>query len=449
MLPACYPIHGIWKLGNKIMPDAPKNAKKFTEQWIKSIPAPCGSERLEFADTICVGLKLRVGRRAKTFYVVGRDRNRQVYREKLGVYPDLSLKEARTLASQTSDAKKKSAHRRKRELGTFEQLCRNCVAQMKAEERPSASEFERVLLNGPHSAVAFFGSNTTAREITKESITEWLRTYHKRGVGTRVPREVLSAAFSRGMKADNDPRRELELDGAVFDLQYNPVTAVGGGGPSNAGNRSLTAGEIWTVWREFNSAGVHPRTLTAIRMIVAMGGVRVTEVLCSRKEFWDLKKGLLTTLKTKNTTEMSWPLPEHAKEQLIVAMNLSPTASPFLFPNQENLAESQHHSSLSQAVRRWCDGRKFERFSPRDLRRTMKTLLLDRFAASKAIDERDLEIWHNHGKHATVARRHYDRAQYEMVKQNVADRIDVLLTEILSAQSAHEAEEKSLPNCAA
>lgn len=60
--------------------------------------------------------------------------------------------------------------------------------------------------------------------------------------------------------------------------------------------------------------------------------------------------------------------------------------------------------------------------NPRDLRRTMKTHLID-----AGIDERWLDIWHNHGQTASVARKHYIRAEYADLKRDVAEAIDAWL----------------------
>ena len=65
-------------------------------------------------------------------------------------------------------------------------------------------------------------------------------------------------------------------------------------------------------------------------------------------------------------------------------------------------------------------------FQLKDLRRTFKTHLLD----SEYVEEREIDIWHNHGQHSDVARKHYTWAEYKSVKQRVANKIDQFLDEV-------------------
>lgn len=67
-----------------------------------------------------------------------------------------------------------------------------------------------------------------------------------------------------------------------------------------------------------------------------------------------------------------------------------------------------------------------EPFQLKDLRRTFKTRLLD----GEYVEEREIDIWHNHGQHSDVARKHYTWAEYNSVKQRVAEKIDAFLDEV-------------------
>ncbi|GAB4526307.1 MAG: hypothetical protein Tsb0010_09720 [Parvularculaceae bacterium] len=61
------------------------------------------------------------------------------------------------------------------------------------------------------------------------------------------------------------------------------------------------------------------------------------------------------------------------------------------------------------------------------MRRTMEIHLLD---FDDGIRQEWVDVWHNHGRAAEVARKHYDRAEYRLAKQRVADAIDRLLDRI-------------------
>ena len=67
-----------------------------------------------------------------------------------------------------------------------------------------------------------------------------------------------------------------------------------------------------------------------------------------------------------------------------------------------------------------------EPFQMRDLRRSFKTHLLD----GEYVEEREIDIWHNHGQNSDVARKHYTWAEYKKLKLRVAKKIDKFLNEI-------------------
>ncbi|MFC6656502.1 hypothetical protein ACFQEX_13950 [Roseibium salinum] len=108
-------------------------------------------------------------------------------------------------------------------------------------------------------------------------------------------------------------------------------------------------------------------------------------------------------------------------------MLISDAGSPYLFPKSHQPDEPQTLNSISQAARKWCARQKAEPFQPRDLRRTIKTLLIDR---NPNLNRDWIDVWHNHGRAADVARKHYDRAEYLTVKRAVAEAIDDLLSDV-------------------
>ena len=72
------------------------------------------------------------------------------------------------------------------------------------------------------------------------------------------------------------------------------------------------------------------------------------------------------------------------------------------------------------------DDNDLEPFQMRDLRRSFKTHLLD----GEYVEEREIDIWHNHGQNSDVARKHYTWAEYKKLKTRVAAKIDDFLVDI-------------------
>ncbi|MDX2029352.1 MAG: integrase family protein [Blastocatellia bacterium] len=394
----------------------------LSDRWLQSATA---SERAEYTDAACPNLRVRIGKRSKIFSVmIGAGAVRR--RVALGKYPQLSLAEARRKAAATTDdpasmpvAKKEARY------GTVAELFDFVVAAMEAEGKTNEANCI-YLRDGPLAAAKHFGEATLARNVRPADVTSWLREIHKAGIKLQHPRAYLSAAFGRAMKADNDPT--ANIGAIVFGIDVNPVRNVGGRVSAEPRNRKLSIDELKAFWRDFPAA-TSPHTAAAARMIIAMGGTRVSEVLCSRKEWWTTGAAPQLELpKTKNATAHVLPLPRAAAEQLLIARAIADPNSDYLYPHRLNASEPLSLNSLAQAVRRYCEDAKVEPFQPRDLRRTMKSHLLD---SDADLREEWVDIWHNHGRHADVARKHYDRAEYTRAKQKVADAIDRIVSSIL------------------
>lgn len=390
----------------------------LSDRWLQAAAA---KDRAEYTDAVCPNLRIRIGKKSKTFSVmIGPATHRR--RIMLGKYPGLSLAEARRKAAATTDDPASiSIAKKETRFATVSELFDFVIAAMEAEGKTNEANCI-YLRDGPLAAAKHFGEATLARNVRPADVTSWLREIHKAGIKLQHPRAYLSAAFGRAMKADNDPTANLGT--IVFGVDANPVRHVGGRATAEPRNRKLSIDELKIFWRDFPSV-TSPHTAAAARMIIAMGGTRVSEIVCSRKEWWTNGAAPQLELpKTKNATAHVLPLTRAASEQLGVARSIADPGSDYLYPHRFKSTEPLTLNSLSQAVRRYCEEANFEPFQPRDLRRTMKSHLLD---SEDDLREEWVDIWHNHGRHADVARKHYDRAEYTRAKQRVADAIDKIV----------------------
>lgn len=396
----------------------------FTDRWLSAVKS---SGQDEYIDASCPNLRVRVGKRTKTFSVMIGDANSR-RRVMLGKYPSLSLAEARQKAGATTDDPTVApVAKKERRFGTVNDLFAFSIRSMEAEGKPSVQANRIYLLDGPMAAIHAFGEATLARNIRPNDVTSWLREIHGAGVKTQHPRAYLSAAFGRGIRADNDPT--ADVGEILYGIDANPVANVGGGGVSNARDRKLSIDELKVFWRDF-PCSTSAQTASAARMIIAMGGTRISEIVQSRKNWWKGKKDPIFEIpKTKNSTSHTLPTTQIGKEQLIVARANAHPDSNYLYRNRLKPLEPLSLNSLSQAFRRYCDNAEIERFQPRDLRRSLKSHLLD---SDDDLREEWVDIWHNHGRNADVARKHYDRAEYRRVKQKVADATDRVVEKIVN-----------------
>jgi len=402
--------------------------RAFNDRWLSTVTSNEGSGY--YTDAGCPNLTLRVSARRKTFSVwIGPEGARR--KMKVGEYPDMALTDARRMAQEIVKDPRAAgggtpSENARRKLGTVQELFETVIDSMRTKGRAEGTidDYELYLLTAKMSAVKEFGPATPARKVTDKMVTCWLAKFADRGSSPRLPRAILSATFNRGIKADNNPLtfNQTKVD---FNIAFNPVTNVGGPTQSNTRDRALSLDELKVFWKALDRSGFVPQVAVLAKMLIAMGGVRVTEVCLSRQEWWIdcddadwklIEAGILDLPRTKNGHSHQLPMTRAAEDLLTVARRFQKTGNPYLFPSPRRAGKPRSFETLTRAVHDYCEGAGFEPFTPRDIRRTMKTLLLD-----MDVQQSDVDIWHNHGKNADVARRNYDRARYEQAKGRVRD----------------------------
>ncbi len=259
------------------------------------------------------------------------------------------------------------------------------------------------------------GRPAIASEPTAQNVSDWLRgIYDGAPSHARHCRAYLHAVYEWALKAEFDYTTNAKGE---YGVSINPVSATPGGAKSKARKRVLSKKELKRFW-ELLPEAAEPRTIVCIRLIIAMGGVRITEICRSEWAWFD--DDWLTLPKTKNTREHRLPLTECAKAQFALAKAFASKKSSFLFPHQHDADKHLSVSSVGKVPSRLIEDYKIEAFQMRNLRRTFKTHLLD----GEYVEEREIDIWQNHGQNADVARKHYTFAEYKALKLRVAGQID-------------------------
>lgn len=138
--------------------------------------------------------------------------------------------------------------------------------------------------------------------------------------------------------------------------------------------------------------------------MIYLGGQRVLEVLNAPKIEFDLEERIWTinNSRVKNGRTHVLPISNRVAELLIE--QFSHSSSHLLFPHETDPSKPLPNSSINRAVRRICERNNIERFTPRDLRRTCRTLLADEGVSSDKLNKH-----FNHGDQG-VGERHYDRS---------------------------------------
>jgi integrase len=150
-------------------------------------------------------------------------------------------------------------------------------------------------------------------------------------------------------------------------------------------------------------------------------GQRVEEVLRININDIDKDSLLWEMDKTKAKRPHVVPLPEIAMK---VINELEPDKQGFLLSSTVTgkLMESM---SVSQACGRYCKQTGFEKFTPRDLRRTWKTLV-----GKAGVSKFDRDRYQNHAMN-DVSSKHYDRYDYLAEKRQAASIWNDYLSNIL------------------
>lgn len=390
---------------------------RLTDTWLSAVTDPG-----EYSDTIESCLKVRVARTgAKTFSAV-RKLGGKTVRVRIGAYPEIGLREARARAGEFRQkrALAPTPAARAEELAdavsaSAANFFEDYVADMKSRGVASAGRVRGVLIDGKYALLPFLvarhGGMPRAGDVTIQDLQAWMAESYARSPGYAAHlRSYIVTAWKWAVKNRYDFRGSARDYGIASNIAEQLPTVPRG----KAGDRFLSNDELRKLWDALDEN--HP-THRVLKLMIAMGGLRVTEVATSLAENW--RDGWLVLPETKNGKSHQLPITATAAPLVERCLGRAHPRSPYLLSNPRNPDEPLTIAAISRAAKRLNKKLEFPEWNPRDLRRTMKTHLID-----AGIDERWLDIWHNHGQTASVARKHYIRAEYADLKWDVAAAID-------------------------
>ncbi len=328
--------------------------------------------------------------------------------KKMGTYPRLTLAEAR----KRYEAEFANVIETKQDIritataaqGTVADLFEGYVASLKAAGKRSSEETDYNL----KSVLESMDGRMAARDVKTEYILSVLRPIYARGSAGRADhlRSYIRSAFNWGIRSDNDYRTEKPKR---FNIAVNPADAIPPE-PKKMGHRYLSVDECRVFWRWLHDTTPHnPRAghgmvesnLMALRCIL-LTGQRVEMI--TRLHRTQYNGELCEWERTKSNPQPHLlPMPPQARAILDARMALN---YGWLFPSVFNPAVHIRLELLQDITARFCERMGVDRFTPRDLRRTWKTLA--GFAGITKVD-RDLVQVHSH---ADISSRHYDRYEY-------------------------------------
>ena len=309
--------------------------------------------------------------------------------------------------------------------GSIRQLFDAYTDDLRAANKRSWAEVNRALAANVYPVLP---ESTKAKSVEPQAIRAVLAEMMERGamIAANRVRAYLSAAFAFGMQWDNDPKRHFET--LRFGITANPVRDVPKPEKSEKPrDRALSEAEIKQLWESLDYAIFHPKTVAVIRLLFALGGQRVEEVLGINAKDVDMQSRIITLRNTKNGSTHVVPFGDIAASILQERLNQTCANDGALFGAiRGNAGALIEHTTISHAIKKLCPRIEIEAFQPKDIRRTVKTLM-----GFCGIRKEDRDRFQNHAL-TDVSSRHYDRYDYLAEKRQVMAVWDAYLTSILA-----------------
>ena len=336
--------------------------------------------------------------------------------EKAASVVDLKFKlaqEERDLRLQ--ELKAKEDHLRVSNLGSLYQLILAYRDKMQSENKASAlkvfKSLQRYVIQ-PFPALV----SKAANSVSSQDIAEVLRAMHDKGITTTLnrTRADLHAAFNVGMTYDDSPilRRE---DGLLFDLHINPVKRISRVRSfERALHRHLSAEELALVWQSCEKY-MTPIYASLLRIMICTG-FHSTELMRSTLEDINQEAKAIYMIGTKTHIPNLIPLNKYAWRE-VEKLLANSASSELLFPSRVSSPNLNVYSRISVPANQVAQLREnitIDHFTPRDIRRTVKTLM-----GAAGISKEMRDRLQNHAT-SDVSSKHYDRYDYWKEKSAAA-----------------------------
>lgn len=225
-----------------------------------------------------------------------------------------------------------------------------------------------------HDISPFIGS-LHASVITKDDCSDIIARVASRGalVQANRVRSYLLAAFNFGLICNDIPQWRGKTPD--FSLLYNPATqtqkAIKKESPRT---RYLTKAEVMKLWGSIGVDAMHRDLALVIKLLLATGQ-RIEEVLQAEWSEFNFEEKIWTipSARRKTRVKVTEPHIVPLTDFHIGLLKDISRQTVWLFPHTDG-KQPRKYDALTQAVSRYCKAIGFEKFTPRDLRRTWKTL---------------------------------------------------------------------------
>ncbi len=294
--------------------------------------------------------------------------------------------------------------------GTVKALFEDYVAHLRAKGKRSADDVEYVL----DRMAPMIGADKLANRVTSREIVDAIRPTYEAGHASMADhmRGYVRAAYGWAIKSQNDYRSTAAHK---FKLMTNPAENIPTE-PKVPGERWLSLDELREFWHWQGTNHINrntdPRNYVAVKMLI-LTGQRSEEIA-----------RLSTSMVNRDALLIEWPRTKNGKAHVLPIttsmLNVLDRAHPndhgLFFPSEVVPERCVSDQQIRLVCARFCRHTKAKHFSPRDLRRTWKTLAGH---AGLSKDERDRIQNHSRSDVSSV---HYDRYDYLREKRQAMDK---------------------------
>ena len=374
------------------------------------------------------GLGVNVSPTGHRSYVLSwRDGSKKKY-HKIGDVDDISLSDARDRARNLRRKIKNEGYdpsqtAREMTYGTVWDLFEHYKAYLKRESKKSREEIAQLLNK---EAMPQIG-DMFAKDVKPEDVADVIRPLSVRGALTNATRlrSYLRSMFHQGMSADLDTTVAKKDLIVRFNIQQNPVDPV----PvpkrgSTALDRWLSEDEIRATW-QLLPYHANPVQVAAVKLLFCTGQ-RTEEVLSMR--WTDIEDDVWFLPTTKNGRPHEVPLNELATEVLDWIRPIT-AESQVVFPQLRSRTVPTDSTVLNNAIRRMAKAKNLQRYTPRDIRRTVKSMAL-----KYGIDKQIMDRVQNHARR-DVSEAHYVRYGFLREKREALEEWNAILQRIINNKS--------------
>ena len=327
------------------------------------------------------------------------------------------------------EREKEELRREQQARGSLKQLFCDYVEYLKTNDKSSWPQVERALITGKYAASTYFPTSIKAAEVTPHDIKDVLAATHRRGSKGMAHhlRSYIRSAFSYGITHEfsyiHGPSK------TTYDIQSNPAAIIPRDRNAvNKVNRILSTNEIASLWTELPETEISNKTLSALQLIICTGGQRVTAVVEAPVAEFNLEEGIWIippSREKSRTREHQVVLSERAIT--IISQMIHSHDSQYLFPNSNDPDRPMPFTTLNHAISRFYERKERPRWTPRDIRRTVRSMLAD-----VGVNKEQLDFFLSHGRGAGTGYDHYDRSHRIEIKRGILKKWDATLDDILN-----------------